>query len=107
MQVKLADPDIVSNPSEYQKVAQSVAELDEVVHICCFLCFLFGKHVKSIEIILFYKTPYVYHWNWQVVLTYRRFKDCEKQLEETKGYFYTSPIITACPISGKLISLSY
>ncbi|XP_028547860.1 peptide chain release factor APG3, chloroplastic [Dendrobium catenatum] len=28
---KLADPDIVSNPSEYQKLAQSVAELDEVV----------------------------------------------------------------------------
>lgn len=48
LSVKLADPDIVSNPSEYQKLAQSVAELDEVV------------------------------------LTYRRFKDCEKQLEETK-----------------------
>lgn len=48
LSVKLADPDIVSNPSEYKKLAQSVAELDEVV------------------------------------LTYRRFKDCEKQLEETK-----------------------
>lgn len=34
LQVKLADPDIVSNPSEYQKVAQSVSELDEVVHVC-------------------------------------------------------------------------
>lgn len=30
-QVKLADPGIVSDPKEYQKVAQSVAELDEVV----------------------------------------------------------------------------
>ncbi|XP_051118927.1 peptide chain release factor APG3, chloroplastic isoform X2 [Andrographis paniculata] len=27
----MADPDVVSNPSEYQKLAQSVAELDEVV----------------------------------------------------------------------------
>ncbi|XP_028804119.1 peptide chain release factor APG3, chloroplastic isoform X1 [Neltuma alba] len=31
LSVKLADPDIVSNPSEYQKLAQSMAELDEVV----------------------------------------------------------------------------
>uniref|UniRef100_A0A7N2N3Q5 Prokaryotic-type class I peptide chain release factors domain-containing protein n=1 Tax=Quercus lobata TaxID=97700 RepID=A0A7N2N3Q5_QUELO len=30
-EVKLADPDVVSNPSEYQKLAQSMAELDEVV----------------------------------------------------------------------------
>lgn len=30
-QVKLADPDIVSDPKEYQKLAQSVAELDEVL----------------------------------------------------------------------------
>jgi peptide chain release factor 1 len=48
LQVRLADPDIVSDPSEYQKLAQSVAELD------------------------------------QVVSTYRQFKDCEKQIEETK-----------------------
>ncbi|KAA8543141.1 hypothetical protein F0562_021364 [Nyssa sinensis] len=46
---KLADPDVVSNPSEYQKLAQSMAELDEVVS------------------------------------TFKRFKDCEKQLEETKA----------------------
>ncbi|XP_020589933.1 peptide chain release factor APG3, chloroplastic isoform X2 [Phalaenopsis equestris] len=31
LSIKLADPDIVSNPSEYQKLAQSMAELDEVV----------------------------------------------------------------------------
>ncbi|XP_052196575.1 peptide chain release factor APG3, chloroplastic isoform X2 [Diospyros lotus] len=49
LSVKLADPDVVSNPSEYQKLAQSMAELNEVVS------------------------------------TYRRFKDCEKQLEETKA----------------------
>ncbi|XP_027349577.1 peptide chain release factor APG3, chloroplastic [Abrus precatorius] len=49
LSVKLADPDIVSNPSEYQKLAQSVAELDVVVS------------------------------------TYKRFKDCEKLLEETKA----------------------
>ncbi|XP_072975441.1 peptide chain release factor APG3, chloroplastic [Typha angustifolia] len=49
LSVKLADPDIVSNPSEYQKLAQSVAELDEVV------------------------------------TNYRRFKDCERQIEETKA----------------------
>ncbi|GMH20477.1 hypothetical protein Nepgr_022318 [Nepenthes gracilis] len=48
LSVKLADPDVVSNPSEYQKLAQSMAELDEVVS------------------------------------TYKRFKDCEKQLEDTK-----------------------
>ncbi|KAL3644809.1 Peptide chain release factor apg3, chloroplastic [Castilleja foliolosa] len=29
--VKLGDPEVTSNPSEYQKLAQSVAELDEVV----------------------------------------------------------------------------
>lgn len=29
-QVKLADPDVVSDPKEYQKLAQSVAELDGV-----------------------------------------------------------------------------
>ncbi|KAL6500374.1 Peptide chain release factor apg3, chloroplastic [Orobanche hederae] len=49
LSVRLADPDVVSNPSEYQKIAQSLAELDEVVS------------------------------------TYRRFKECEKQLEETKA----------------------
>ncbi|KAF3436400.1 hypothetical protein FNV43_RR23492 [Rhamnella rubrinervis] len=49
LSVKLADPDVVSNPSEYQKLAQSVAELDEVVS------------------------------------TFRKFKDCEKQLEESKA----------------------
>ncbi|KAI3449530.1 hypothetical protein Pfo_006195 [Paulownia fortunei] len=49
LSVKLADPDIVSNPSEYQKLAQSLAELDEVVS------------------------------------TFRSFKDCERQLEETKA----------------------
>ncbi|OWM78018.1 hypothetical protein CDL15_Pgr018587 [Punica granatum] len=43
------DPDVVSNPTEYQKLAQSVAELNEVVS------------------------------------TFRRYKDCEKQLEETKA----------------------
>ncbi|KAG9443733.1 hypothetical protein H6P81_015073 [Aristolochia fimbriata] len=49
LSVKLADPDVVSNPSEYQKLAQSMAELDEVVS------------------------------------TYQMFKECEKQLEETKA----------------------
>ncbi|KAL8234298.1 hypothetical protein R6Q59_020398 [Mikania micrantha] len=48
LSVKLADPDVVSNPSEYQKLAQSMSELDEVV------------------------------------ATYRGFKDCEKQLAESK-----------------------
>ncbi|KAK6164756.1 hypothetical protein DH2020_001620 [Rehmannia glutinosa] len=49
LSVKLADPDVASNPSEYQKLAQSLSELDEVVS------------------------------------TFRSFKDCEKQLEETKA----------------------
>ncbi|XP_039021336.1 peptide chain release factor APG3, chloroplastic-like [Hibiscus syriacus] len=49
LSVRLADPDVVSNPSEYQKLAQSVSELDEVVS------------------------------------TFRRFKDCEKQLKEAKA----------------------
>lgn len=49
LSVKLADPDVVSNPSEYQKLAQSVSELDEVVS------------------------------------TFRKFKECEKQLEEAKA----------------------
>ncbi|XP_058738891.1 peptide chain release factor APG3, chloroplastic [Vicia villosa] len=31
LSVKLADPDVVNNPSEYQKLAQSVSELDVVV----------------------------------------------------------------------------
>ncbi|KAI3668246.1 hypothetical protein L6452_43323 [Arctium lappa] len=48
LSVKLADPDVVSNPSEYKKLAQSMSDLDEVV------------------------------------ATYRGFKDCEKQLEESK-----------------------
>ncbi|GLT28534.1 hypothetical protein SLA2020_034580 [Shorea laevis] len=49
LSVRLADPDVILNPGEYQKLAQSVAELDEVVSM------------------------------------FRRFKDCEKQLEETKA----------------------
>ncbi|XP_050203859.1 peptide chain release factor APG3, chloroplastic [Mercurialis annua] len=49
LSIKLGDPDVVSNQSEYQKLAQSVAELNEVVSI------------------------------------YRKFKDCEKQLEESKA----------------------
>lgn len=36
LQVKLADPDVVSNPTEYQKLAQSMAELDEVLHFKLF-----------------------------------------------------------------------
>lgn len=36
-QVKLADPDVVSNPSEYQKLAQSMAELDEVPYLTVIL----------------------------------------------------------------------
>ncbi|XP_057965750.1 peptide chain release factor APG3, chloroplastic isoform X3 [Malania oleifera] len=47
--VKLADPDILSNPSEYRKLTQSMADLDEVVS------------------------------------NFKRFKDCEKQLEEAKA----------------------
>nr|XP_043610606.1 peptide chain release factor APG3, chloroplastic [Erigeron canadensis] len=46
---KLADPEVTSNPSEYQKLAQSMSDLNEVVS------------------------------------TYRGFKDCEKQLEESKA----------------------
>lgn len=49
LSVKMADPDVVSNPTEYQKLAQSMAELDEVVAY------------------------------------YRKFKDCERQIEETKA----------------------
>ncbi|KAL8151420.1 hypothetical protein V2J09_021228 [Rumex salicifolius] len=49
LSVKLADPDVVSNPSEYQKLAQLMSELDGVVS------------------------------------TYRKFKDCEKQLEEARA----------------------
>ncbi|ONK78657.1 uncharacterized protein A4U43_C02F21090 [Asparagus officinalis] len=49
LSVKLADPDVVSNPSEYQKLAQSMAELDEVVGY------------------------------------YRKYKDCERQMKETKA----------------------
>ncbi|KAG1365198.1 putative Peptide chain release factor APG3, chloroplastic [Cocos nucifera] len=48
LQFKLADPDIISNPNEYQKLAQSMAELDEVVS------------------------------------NYKKFKECERQIEETK-----------------------
>ncbi|PNT63090.1 hypothetical protein BRADI_4g11300v3 [Brachypodium distachyon] len=46
---RLGDPDIVSDPSEYQKLAQSVADLGEVVS------------------------------------AYRQFKECERQIEETKA----------------------
>ncbi|XP_057965747.1 peptide chain release factor APG3, chloroplastic isoform X1 [Malania oleifera] len=49
LSVKLADPDILSNPSEYRKLTQSMADLDEVVS------------------------------------NFKRFKDCEKQLEEAKA----------------------
>jgi peptide chain release factor 1 len=41
--VKLGDPDVVSNPSEYQKLAQSVAELDEVYPISLLSLFFFKK----------------------------------------------------------------
>lgn len=40
MQVKLADPDIVSDPTEYQKLAQSVAELNEVLLVYLILFYL-------------------------------------------------------------------
>lgn len=49
LSVKLADPDVVSNQGEYQKLVRSLSELDEIVS------------------------------------TYRRFKECEKQLEDTKA----------------------
>ena len=31
VQVKLADPDVIANNSEYQKLAQSMSELEEVI----------------------------------------------------------------------------
>lgn len=40
LSVRLADPDITSNPTEYQKLAQSVAELDVVITSYLFLSFL-------------------------------------------------------------------
>ncbi|XP_078440560.1 peptide chain release factor 1 [Wolffia australiana] len=46
--VKLADPDVISNNSEYQKLAQSMSELEEVVSV------------------------------------YRKYKECEKQVEDAK-----------------------
>jgi hypothetical protein len=46
--VKLGDPDVVSNPSEYQKLSQSVAELDEVYPIS--LLSLFFKKKLSLHI---------------------------------------------------------
>ncbi|KAG6486660.1 peptide chain release factor APG3, chloroplastic [Zingiber officinale] len=49
LSAKLADPDVVSNHTEYQKLAQSVAELDEVV------------------------------------VNYRKFKECRRLLDETKA----------------------
>ncbi|KAM3292753.1 hypothetical protein ACQJBY_036432 [Aegilops geniculata] len=49
MSIRLGDPDIVSDPSEYQKLAQSVSDLGEVV------------------------------------MAYREFKECERQIEETKA----------------------
>ncbi|KAL7112664.1 hypothetical protein ACP275_04G016700 [Erythranthe tilingii] len=49
LSVKLGDPDVASNPSEYQKIAMSLAELDQVVSL------------------------------------FKSFKDCVKQLEETKA----------------------
>ncbi|KAM3312797.1 hypothetical protein ACQJBY_032541 [Aegilops geniculata] len=49
MSIRLGDPDIVSDPSEYQKLAQSVSDLGEVV------------------------------------TAYREFKECERQIEETKA----------------------
>lgn len=88
-QVKLADPDVVSNPSEYQKLAQSVAELDEVLQF---------KLYSSVPV-FFFSFLGVCVWNlWlqytgkfilvkQVVSTFRKFKDYEKQLGETKGMF--------------------
>ncbi|KAG8486145.1 hypothetical protein CXB51_019519 [Gossypium anomalum] len=54
LSVRLADPDVVSNPTEYQKLAQSVSELDEVVS------------------------------------TFRRFKECEKQLEAAKVILFSA-----------------
>ncbi|PRQ23331.1 putative peptide chain release factor [Rosa chinensis] len=52
LSVKLADPDVVSNPSEYQRLAQSVA-------VSMRYC--------------------------RVVSIYKEYKDCEKQLEESKA----------------------
>jgi len=49
MSIRLGDPDIVADPSEYQKLAQSVSDLGEVV------------------------------------TAYREFKECERQIEETKA----------------------
>jgi len=42
-QVKLADPDVVSDPKEYQKLAQSVAELDEVLQFILLLTHVHGN----------------------------------------------------------------
>ncbi|RWW84939.1 hypothetical protein BHE74_00006427, partial [Ensete ventricosum] len=55
LSVKLADPDIVSNPTEYQKLAQSVAELDEVLdfHVMAFLVFLLFELLDHV-----YKLPH-------------------------------------------------
>lgn len=36
----MADPDVVSNPSEYQKLAKSVSELDGVLQLPMFFMLL-------------------------------------------------------------------
>lgn len=97
-QVKLADPDVVSDPKEYQKLAQSVAELDEVLQFI--LLFIYSYAWKL-------NLPY---WRncvmlivEQVVSIYRKFKDCEKLLEETKGLLNFSLLVWVLEVEGWMI----
>jgi len=59
--VKLGDPDVVSNPSEYQKLAQSVAELDEVYPISL-LSLFFKKKIITPYFLLNYDTLLYFVW---------------------------------------------
>ena len=56
LQVKLADPDIVSNHTEYQKLAQSMAELEEVSQFVWFGLFIFLCQEFTVESV----TPVIY-----------------------------------------------
>lgn len=84
----MADPDVVSNPTEYQKLAQSMAELDEVLYYLISLWITYQNDITFwLHIILWtsYCTFFLLSLKLQVVAYYRKFKDCERQIEETKG----------------------
>lgn len=75
--MRLADPEVANDPSEYQQIAKSVAELDEVQ--CSFMWYRTSRPWQFVSL------TYSLGTVGQVVSVFQQYKDTLTRYEESKG----------------------